>query len=195
MSIATLVQHFSTYITLTEKEIELLTLMTRIHTIKKNDFIVKEGEICMYDSFVVKGCLKIFQTDENGKEHIISFAIENWWALDMYSFIGKLPAVYSIQAMEDTELIQFTREQYDLRYEVIPKLNMFTRKMLERSYVAQQTRILENISLNVEDNYKNFVKKYPNLESRISQKQVASYLGVTPEFLSRLKNRLLQIKR
>lgn len=195
MSITPLINHLSKYVILNQKEIELLSLMTRVHELKKNDFIVREGEICMYDSFVVKGCLKIFQTDENGKEHIISFAVENWWALDMYSFIGKLPAIYSIQAMENTQLIQFTREQYDLRYEVIPKLNQFTRKMLENSYVAQQTRILENISLNVEDKYKIFVSKYPNLETRISQKYIASYLGVTPEFLSRMKNRLIQLKK
>lgn len=195
MNIIPLVKHLSMYVNLTEKEIELLSLMTRIQTLKKNEFVVKEGEICMYDSFIAKGCVKIFQTDESGKEHIISFAIENWWALDMYSFMGKLPASYSIQATEDTELIQFTREQYDLKYEVIPKLNLFTRKMLEKSYMAQQTRLLENLSLNVEDKYKNFIKKYPNLETRISQKYVASYLGVTPEFLSRLKNRLIHTKK
>ncbi|MEN5055125.1 Crp/Fnr family transcriptional regulator [Sphingobacterium kitahiroshimense] len=187
MDITPLVQHFAKFISLDEKEIELLGLLVRHHTIKNREFLLKEGEICLYDSFIVKGCVKIFQIDEQGKEHIISFAIENWWAVDMYSFIGQLPAVYSIQALEDTDLIQFTRKQYDLRYEIIPQLNKFTRKMLENAYVVHQSRILQNISLLVEEKYLKFLEKYPNLESRISQRHIASYLGVSPEFLSRMK--------
>jgi CRP-like cAMP-binding protein len=195
MNIVALVNHFSKHINLTEKEVELLGLMLRYHTLKKKEYIVKEGEICLYNSFIVKGCIKISQIDDEGKEHVLAFAIENWWAVDMYSFIGQLPAVYSLQALEDTELIQFTKKQYDLKYEVIPKLNKFTRIMLENSYVAHQKRIMQNISLNVEDRYLLFKEKYPNLESRISQKYVASYLGITPEFLSRLKNKLIQKER
>ncbi|MCW2264030.1 MULTISPECIES: Crp/Fnr family transcriptional regulator [Sphingobacterium] len=187
MDITPLVQHFAKFISLDEKEIELLGLLVRHHTIKKKEFLLKEGEICLYDSFIVKGCVKIFQIDAQGKEHIISFAIENWWAVDMYSFIGQLPAVYNIQALEDTDLIQFTRKQYDLRYEIIPQLNKFTRKMLENAYVVHQSRILQNISLLVEEKYLKFLEKYPNLESRISQRHIASYLGVSPEFLSRMK--------
>lgn len=178
------------YVTLTEREIELLELMVRYHTVKKRDYLLKQGEVCQYDSFVVKGCLKISKNDDSGKEHIMAFAVENWWAVDMYSFIAQLPAIYTIQSLVDTELIQFTRKQYELRYEVIPKLNIFTRKMLENSYVAQQTRIIQNISLNVESRYQIFRDKYPNIEMVISQKDVASYLGVTPEFLSRLKTKI-----
>lgn len=190
MNITPLVDHFSKYISLSEKEIELLELLVRYHKIKKRDFLLKEGEICLYDSFVVKGCLKLSTFDADGKEHIVSFAIENWWAVDMYSFIEEMPAMYTIEALEDTELIQFTRKQYDLRYEVIPKLNILTRKMLENSYIAQQKRILQNKSLNVEERYQLFTAKYPNLETRISQKDVASYLGVTPEGLSRIKKKI-----
>lgn len=192
MNILPLVEHFSKYISLTDKEIELLELLVRFHKINKREYLLKEGEICQYDSFIVKGCLKISTFDEQGKEHIISFAVENWWAVDMYSFIKQMPASYTIQALEDTELIQFTRKQYELRYEVIPKLNILTRKMLENSYIAQQRRILQNISLKVEDRYQLFVEKYPNLETRISQKYIASYLGVTPEFLSRMKKDIIQ---
>lgn len=195
MDIAPLVNHFSKHITLTSKEIELLELMVRFHTIKKREYLVKEGEICLYDSFVVKGCLKISTNDEHGKEHILSFSVENWWATDMYSFLSQLPAIYTIQALEDSHLIQFTRKQYDLRYEVIPKLNYLSRKMLESAYVAQQTRILQNLSLNVEERYHLFVQKYPNIETRISQKDVASYLGITPEFLSRMKNKLIRNRK
>ena len=192
MDITPLVKHFSKYITLTEKEIELLELMVEYKSLKKKEFLFKEGEICKFDSFVVKGCLKISNTDKNGKEHIVSFAIENWWAVDLYSFIGELPSLNTIQALENTELIQFTRKHYDLRYEVIPKLNFFSRKMLENSHVAQQSRIIQNLSLNIEDKYKIFTSKYPNLETRISQKHIASYLGVTPEFLSRMKRIMLK---
>lgn len=195
MDISPLVNHFSKHITLTTKEIELLELMVRFHTIKKRDYLVKEGEICLYDSFVVKGCLKISTYDESGKEHILSFSVENWWATDMYSFLAQLPAIYTIQALEDSQLIQFTRKQYDLRYEVIPKLNFLSRKMLESAYVAQQTRILQNLSLNVEERYGLFIQKYPNIETRISQKDVASYLGISPEFLSRMKKRIFHRKK
>lgn len=195
MDIAPLVNHFSKHITLTTKEIDLLELMVRFHTIKKREYLVKEGEICLYDSFVVKGCLKLSTNDENGKEHILSFSVENWWATDMYSFLSQLPAIYTIQALEDSQLIQFTRKQYDLRYEVIPKLNYLSRKMLESAYVAQQTRILQNLSLNVEERYHLFIQKYPNIETRISQKYVASYLGITPEFLSRMKNKLIRNRK
>nr|WP_315034759.1 Crp/Fnr family transcriptional regulator [uncultured Chryseobacterium sp.] len=190
MDISPLVNHFSKYITLTDKEIELLKLMVRFKTVNKRDYVLKEGEICLYDSFVVRGCLKISSFDEDGKEHILYFSVENWWATDMYSFLAQLPAIYTIQALEKTELIQFDRKQYDLRYEVIPKLNFLSRKMLENTYVEQQKRILQNISLNIEERYQIFTEKYPGIETRISQKFIASYLGVTPEFLSRMKKRI-----
>jgi CRP-like cAMP-binding protein len=140
----------------------------------------------------VKGCLRTYTLDENGVEHIVMFGIEDWWVGDLYSFLTQSPASYFIDALEDTEVLQISKSNLDILYENIPKFERFFRLILQNAFIAQQKRINQNLSFTAEQRYIDFIEKYPQLEQRISQKHISSYLGITPVFLSMLRRKLIQ---
>jgi CRP-like cAMP-binding protein len=152
---------------------------------------VQQGDICSYSSFVVSGCTKTFYMDADGQEHIVMFSIEDWWTSDMGSFISQTPADYNVQCIENTELIQFSYDIIEELYLEIPKLERFFRKIIERALVASQKRIVRNFSLSAKEQYLLFKENYPKIEQRIPQYMIASYLGITKEFLSKIKSELI----
>lgn len=177
---------------LDDREIGLLLSMVETRSFRRKEFILRTGEICHYETFVNSGCLKVFYTDPAGVEHNVKFAPENWWTLDLESFALHTPAFYSIQAMEDSECLQISKTNHDLLYQQIPKLEKFARLRYQNSYILLQHRLTQNLFSSAEEKYDLFTKKYPGLELRIPQKDIASYLGITPEFLSMLRKRRLK---
>jgi CRP-like cAMP-binding protein len=177
---------------LEKKEIQSLLSVLEAKTFRKKEFVLRAGDPCRYETFVNNGCLKVFYTDPAGIEHNVKFALENWWALDLESFALQTPAFYSIQAMEDTECFQITKTGHDLLYQQIPKLEKFARVRYQNSYIMLQHRMTQNLFSTAEEKYDLFTKKYPGLELRIPQKDIASYLGITPEFLSMLRRKRSQ---
>jgi CRP-like cAMP-binding protein len=141
------------------------------------------------ENFIAKGCLRTYSIDANGFEHIVLFGTEGWWMNDMYSFLTQTPATYYIDALEDTELLQISRADLDLLYERVPKFERFFRIILQNAFIAQQRRIHHSLSDTAEQRYLHFLEKYPQLEQRIPQKQIAAFLGITPEFLSMLRRK------
>lgn len=184
MNINQLLKHISTIIDLSEDESNYLASLLNQKHFKKRAFVLLTGDVCKYQTFVLNGCLKIFYVDPEGYEHIVKFALEDWWAFDIESFITGCPAFYSIQAIENTETLQLSKEKYDELLDSIPGFEKYYRTMLQNSYIMLQHRLTQNLYSNAEDKYIRFKEKYPGLEQRISQKDVASYLGITPEFLS-----------
>lgn len=176
------------YITLTKEEEALLLSKVRFRKYRKGQYVLQEGDICQYDSFVLSGCLRTFYTDHAGNEHTIMFSIENWWAGDMGSFLTQTPAHYSVQCLEDTELIQISYHSLEQLYLEIPKLERFFRIITQKAYVACEKRIIKNFSLPAKERYLTFRKKYPHIEQRVPQYMIASYLGITKEFLSKIRN-------
>lgn len=152
---------------------------------------MQQGDICKYECFVVSGCTKTFYMDAEGQEHIVTFSIEDWWTSDMGSFITQTPADFSVQCIENTGLIMFSYDIIDNLYTEIPKLERFFRQIIEKAFVASQKRIVRNFSLSAKDRYVYFKNQYPKIEQRIPQYMVASYLGITKEFLSKIKSQLL----
>ncbi len=152
--------------------------------------MLQPGEICQYEIFVTKGCLQSYTIDRNGFKHIGMFAIEDWWTGDLLSFITQTPATYFIEALEDTEVLRISKQDLELLYERVPKFERFFRILFQNSLVTQIERINQGLSNTAEERYLNFIKKYPKLEQRLSQKLVAAYLGITPEFLSMLRKKL-----
>jgi CRP-like cAMP-binding protein len=159
---------------------------------EKKDFVLISGNVCLFQTFVNKGCLKVFYTDSKGDEHIVKFAVENWWALDLESFSNHSPALYSIQALEDTEVWQIRKSNFDFLHERIPKFEKFTRLQFQSAYILLQHRMTQHLYSKSEEKYNQFSKKYPGLEQRIAQKEIASYLGITPEFLSMLRKKSMK---
>ncbi|MBK6266075.1 Crp/Fnr family transcriptional regulator [Marivirga sp. S37H4] len=191
MNIEPLIAYLSKYIHLSTDEKEILSEHVSYRKYLKGQFVVQQGDVCKYESFVVKGCLKTFYIDSEGQEHIVMFAVENWWAADLGSFITQSPADYNVQCLENTEVVQFSYEKLEALYLLIPKLERFFRIIIQKAYVASEKRIIGNFSLPARERYLEFREQYPDIEQRVPQYMIASYLGITKEFLSKIRSQII----
>lgn len=180
----------SRHIQLTDEEKELLWQAVTLRKYRKRQYVLQAGDVCRHENFVVSGCLRAYYIDDAGTEHIIMFAVEDWWTSDLLSFLTQTPAQLNIDALEDSEVLQIERSALEALYLKIPKLERFFRIMMQNAYIAQQQRILFNISKTAKERYLYFIEKYPKLEQRLPQHQIAAYLGITPEFLSQIRKQL-----
>jgi CRP-like cAMP-binding protein len=187
-----LLNNISKYIQLNNEEKEIFMAYLKPKKIKRKEFFLNEGEICKYSIFVTSGCLRGFTVDKNGVEHVLSFAPPGWWIADMYSLISQKPGILNIEALEDTEAILLSKVNQEKLYHEVPKFERFFRILIENSLVANQQRIVDNMSLTAEERYSIFCKRYPTLIDHLPQKQIASYIGVTPEFFSRMRSEMLK---
>ena len=175
------------YISLTAEEQNQFFDKVSTATYKKGEFLLKAGQLCNRQFYIVKGCMRTFYIDQKAEEHIIQFGIENWWAADLHSFINHTPADYHIQALEPTEVLVLKQEALEELYLKIPQLERLFRIIIQNAYVAAQQRIVATISQTAEERYAAFLQKYPGLSQRVPQYMIASYIGVTPEFFSKMK--------
>ena len=182
--------HLSKYISLTHNEFDSFTSLLKSTSLKKGEFLIHVGDICKYESFVTRGCLKSYYEDENGFEHILDFCIEGWWADDLFSFFTQTPSQSSIKAIEDTDVLQIHKQDLEDVYQKIPKFERFFRLLFQRAYIAQREQINLILSTPAQERYLLFLKKKPYAEKRFSQRDIASYLGITPQFLSALKKKI-----
>lgn len=185
-----LLKNVSKHIELSAEESEYFISLLNYKKLKRKEFLLHSGEICRHESFVVKGCLRTYHVDEDGLEHILAFSIEDWWAEDLYSFLTQTPAQLCIDALEESEILQIEKQKLEKLYTEIPQFERFFRLSFQNAYIAQQTRIVFNLASTAESRYTAFRKKYPYSEQRFPQKQIASYLGITPEFLSMLRKKM-----
>jgi CRP-like cAMP-binding protein len=193
MSIELILSNFSKHISLTPEEVEFLFPLLKPKSLATTEFLLREGEICKYETFVIKGCLKTFFQDEDGLEHIIDFCIEEWWADDLYSLLTQTPSKTNIKAIEPTEIVQISKPDLELLYRQIPKFERFFRILFQNAFITQREQINQALAFPAEERYLLFLKKKPYADRRFSQKDIASYLGITPQFLSAMKKRLGRI--
>jgi len=186
-----LLDYINRIVALTEEEERILISLISYRKLLKGQYFLQQGDVCKYSGFVISGCTKTFYVDEEGQEHVVMFSIEDWWTSDMGSFITQKPADFNVQCLENTELIQFSYENQQQMMQEIPKLERFFRIIVEKAFVASQKRILRNMSMSAKDRYLFFRKEYPQMEQRIPQYLIASYLGITKEFLSKIKSQLI----
>ena len=184
-----ILEYISRYVELTVEEVRQLTTFFKIKKVKKRQFIVQPGFVCRHKSYVVKGAFRAYLLDNNGKEHTLAFAIEDWWISDYSSLIYQEPATLFVEALEDSILIQidFKDEQTFLRE--IPKMEKFERIITQRSLAFQQKRLLSNFTKTAEERYDEFMGKYSAIANRVPQYALASYLGFSTEYLSKIRNR------
>lgn len=189
-----LIESLEKYIPLSANDKELIVASLRERKVKKGQFLVHEGAVSRCTNFVIEGSVRTYFIDPNGQEHIVQFAIEGWWISDLNSFIMQSPATFNVQAIEDCAILELPFESLEMFYEKVPKLERYFRIITQRAFVSFQQRVVQNISMAAEDRYLAFQQKYPRIELRIPQKLVASYLGVSAEFLSKIKKRLKEQK-
>ena len=183
-----LLEYFDRSLPLNEKEKELIKAKFHSRLFRKRQFVLQEGDVCTHFNFVVRGCLRTYRIDEKGNTHILQFATENNWINDLGSFHGVKPSALNIDALEDTVVLQITRDDLISLYKEAPKFDRIFRVLIENAFVRLQERLLQNISSTAEERYQSFLELYPHLINRLSQLQIAAFIGVTPEFLSRIRN-------
>ncbi|MBK1896555.1 Crp/Fnr family transcriptional regulator [Chryseobacterium paridis] len=193
-SVEPLIDYFNRIIPLNADERQLVTELFKPRLYRRKQYILQEGDLCNQFNFVVRGCIRLYKIDEKGNTHIIQFAPENWWMNDIRSFHKRLPSELNIDALEDTMILQISHENLITLYKNAPKFDRIFRVLLENSFVTLQNRLLQNISSTAEERYLSFMQTYSQLANRLPQTQIASFLGITPEFLSRLRNRLVKPK-
>lgn len=187
-SVSTLIAYFEKMMPLTEDEKQLVVSKFQPRLYRKRQFILQEGDVCNVFNFVVSGCLRMYKIDESGTIHIIQFAIENWWMSDMGSFYSMKPSEMNIEAIEDTTVLQIKHDDLLDLYVKAQKFDRIFRVLIEKSLIGMQQRLLQNISSDARSRYESFLKQYPDLTNRIPNTYIASYLGITPEFLSKIRN-------
>lgn len=174
-------------IPLSESETEWIGTMSILKKLRKKQYLLQEGNVWSYNAFVVSGCLRSYAVDEKGLEHIIAFAVENWWIGDRESLLSGQPSRFNIDAIEDSEVVLITQENFQRISQQIPAFNEMVNSILQKSFVVSQNRIQAAISYTAEEKYLNFVRNYPAFAQRIPQSMIASFLGMTPETLSRVR--------
>jgi len=189
-----LFKNIERHVSLSEKDKKLLADTFHPKKFKRKHFLQEAGDPAKYTWFVIQGCLRTYYTDKDGEEHVISFSIEDWWAGDIASFNTGEPSVFSVDTLEDTEVVFTDKTSMDKLYSQIPQLEKYFRIIFQNALGAQFQRITNTNSFTAEERYVAFQKKYPQFDRRIPQKYLASYLGITPEFMSKLKKQLLRKK-
>ena len=189
---ALILQNISKHVSLTPEEETLFLSKTETKLVKAKTILLSSGEVSKETYFVNSGILRSFNINDNIIEHVLHFACEGWWMSDMYSYISEKPGNLFIEVIEDAELTVISKENHQELYHQIPKLERFFRILAENSLVAHQERLMDNLSLTAEERFEKFCFKYPTLIQKVSQKNVASYIGVTPEFFSKMKSKMLR---
>lgn len=178
------------HIQLDQQEKDLLYTYLDTCRVSSKDFLLRADEVCLYDYFVTKGCLRSFYIDKEGVEHTTMFAVEGWWTGNLKSFVRGTLSGFYLQAMEPTECFRFDKQRMDQLYVEIPQFNRYFRILLQNRLISTQDRVSGHLSFTAKERYLQFRRQYPDLEQRVAQKYIASYLGITPAYLSRMRRRL-----
>jgi CRP-like cAMP-binding protein len=185
-------KYVNQFIKLTDEEFDRFCAPFELVIVRRKEMVLKEGAYCRFEGFVTQGCFRVYFLDDNGVEQILQFATETWWITDIDSFTNKLPAKLNIEALEDSEVLMISYDEKEKLYEALPKVEQLFRMMNQRAMVALQRRIYALQSMTADKRYLQFLEKYPELEQRLNQQQIAAYLGISHEFLSKIRKKLSQ---
>ena len=190
MSVEALFSFFDSYVPLNEEERNELSVRVKARDLKRKAFFLQEGQTCHQYAFVVEGCFRTYSVDKEGKEHNLQFAAENDWLADISSFYNEKPSRLFIEAMEPARILLMEKSDLIFFYKHYPKFVRYFKVIFENKFVEMQNRVLQNISSTAAERYITFLEQYPHLSNRIPSIHIASYLGLTPEFLSKVRKDL-----
>lgn len=182
--------NIAAHISLPENEMEKFCNLFDHQIIKKKNFLLEEGQVCKFEGFVIKGLFKVFHIDQNGVSQILYFATENWWITDIDSFTNETPSQLFIEALEDSEVLMISKKDKEFAYTNLPQIEKLFRIMTQKTHVALQRRMIDNLSKTADQRYREFIEKYPLLLQRLTNQQIAAYLGVTNVFLSMIRKKI-----
>ena len=185
-----IIAHFREKISLTTSEEELLISKLKYKRYLKGQFIVQEDDIYKYQTFIISGKVKTFYMGDDGHEHISAFGLENWWVGDLCSFTTQTPAIFNTQCLDETKVVHITYDDMNTLYNEIPKLEKYFRLIVQAAYGNATKRIVRNHSMQAKERYLLFSKTYPEIVHQVPQYMIASYLGITKEFLSTIRKQL-----
>ncbi len=171
-------------------ELQRMNSLLQVKQYPRKTFLLKEGEICQFEAYVNKGCVRTYFLDEKGFEVTLMFAVEDWWIGDIASFYNQQPSNLFIETLEDTELLLFNPVTKEMLLREIPRFERVFRLMVQRRLAVTQDRLVQTIARPAQDKYLDFIRRYPDIPQRVPQHYIASYLGISPEFLSKIRARL-----
>lgn len=180
-------KYLQNQIQLNDQELDMIQKVCVRRRLRRNQYLLQEGDVWRYNAFITSGCLRTYSVNDKLQEHILNFAIENYWIGDRESLLNGTPSRYNIDAIEDSEVLLISKEDFAVLMKSIPQFQDLVNLIIERSFAASQDRINSSISLNAEEKYATFLIRQPKIANRVPQHMVASYLGITPETLSRIR--------
>ncbi len=187
--------HINNQVPLNEDDFEHFLAQFTTRSFSKKDYLITPGQKVEHQYFVVQGCLRTYLIDASGKEHTMQFAVTGWWVSDYIAYYRNTTSIFYVECLEDCTLLQIGKSQLPHFFDKIPAIERYFRKQLENAFAAFQLRILSSLNMSAEERYAQFISTYPDIEKRVKNYQIASYLGVTPESLSRLRKlRLSKLK-
>ena len=185
-----LLEKIKEHVVITDEEFDFCKTLFIPKKLRKRQYLLQEGDVNKYTSFVEKGMLRTYSVDEKGNEPILQFSFEGWWVADLYSFLTDEPSKYNIEAMEDCELLLITKPSWDIMLDKVPALERYFRILIQNSLIATQQRLMGSISETAQEKYSKLINNFPGCLQRVPQHMIASYLGITPETLSRIRGQM-----
>jgi CRP-like cAMP-binding protein len=183
-------ENIEQHVHLTQAELSSFTALFELKKVGKKQMLLSAGEVCRFEGFVTKGIFRVYHIDKNAAEQILYFAIENWWITDIDSFTNERPSQLFIEAIEDSEVLLISKKDKEFAYANLPKIEKLFRVMTQKTHVALQRRMIDNLGKTADQRYADFIEKYPQLFRRLSNLQIAAYLGISHEFLSKIRNKI-----
>jgi CRP-like cAMP-binding protein len=184
-----LLQNFSKKdIHLTPEEITIVQSLFTHKKFRKHQYVLQEGEVALHDNFIIKGLTRTYTVDDKGEEHILRFSPEDWWTGDLASFLTGKPTVYNVDCLEDTEALRITFKDLEMLFEKVPKMNKYFRILYQRSIISYNMRVASALSKSATERYAEFIERYPGIVERVPNHQIASFLGIKPQSLSRIRH-------
>lgn len=189
-----LIEHIRKHIHLRSDEEDHILSVFKRKRVKRNELILAAGDVCRHETFIAKGCCCMFHLTESGKEEMVFFGAEQWYISDLYSYLSGMPSKFSIRSLEDGEIWQISHIQLEELLQRIPVLERYFRVLFQNAFVSMQSRLMENLHGTAQERYQNFLSRFPGLHSRLPQYLIASYLGITPQFLSKVRKKVFAKK-
>jgi CRP-like cAMP-binding protein len=186
-----LINNLGKYVQLTPEEVVIIESLFRYKKFRKRQYIIQEGDMVRNETFIIKGVTRTYEVNEKGQEHIVQFGMDDWWVGDLYSFLTETPGKYNIDCLEDTEVFQISKANLELLYQKVPGMERHFRLLIQNAFIATTRRLSATLTKTALERYEDFIKGYPQIEQRVSNQQIASYLGITPQSLSRIRSQAI----
>ena len=182
-----LFKNFSKFITLSKEDVVVIQSFFTAKKFRKHQYILQNGNVSRWETYVVSGLTRTYEVDDKGQEHVLQFGPEDWWVGDLFSFLTDTPTRFNVDCLEDTLVLQISKADLDLLYHRVPAIERYFRIIVQNAYIASVNRIASALQKTAQERYQEFIARYPQVEQRVPNHQIASYLGITPQSLSRIR--------